>query len=41
MKVKRAFSVGYGEELPPLAAVCTNDRQNAVGSPFHGCLQAF
>jgi hypothetical protein len=30
MKVKRAFSVGYAEELPAAAAVCMNDEQNAT-----------
>jgi hypothetical protein len=30
MKVKRALVIGYGEEVPAPAAVCTDDRQKAM-----------
>jgi hypothetical protein len=36
MKVKRAFLVGYGEDVPVPTAVCTDDGQNAMERPDFG-----
>ena len=33
MKVKRAFLIGYGEEVPAPVAVCTDDGQKAMARP--------
>lgn len=33
MKVKRAFLIGYDEEVPAPVAVCTDDRQKAMARP--------